>query len=333
MRGDSGSLAKASVGDASKARGFIRAGKLPKFSRVVRNTLHSLACVWVLVCSPLLSHANDTKAAVPAIARDARTCVPCHSAAVRGIAETPHGHAVVSVEAKELTCATCHGSQKAHMESGGSTAGMIDPASGNAGQVDAMCLACHAGKHANFARSAHGKSSISCTSCHSIHSAAAPRYLLKAAQSELCYKCHAQVKPQFSMASRHNVNVGLIQCTDCHDPHGTHQDAVPGTAHRQDAFCADCHTATAGPFAFEHAVIKTEGCTACHFAHGGPNPHLLLRANVDTICQTCHFPPPDPKTGAHIQPAKDHPQPPKSCTECHIDIHGSNSSPTFRRNQ
>lgn len=305
----------------------------------VRTTRRSILCVCIMAGSVLLSHANDTKhtagqtrAAAPASATEARICAPCHAGVVKSFAQTRHGHALVTGKAKELTCETCHGSRKAHVESGGSTSGIADPASGTAAQVDVQCLRCHAGKHASFARSPHGRSNVGCTSCHSIHAAAELRYLLRANEPELCYDCHAEIKLQFSLPSRHKVDKGLVLCTDCHDVHGTRQEELPGTAHRQDAFCTDCHTATAGPFVFEHAIMQTEGCTACHFPHGGPNPHLLVRANTDVICRTCHSPAPDLRSGAHMQAAKDDEQS-KPCTECHTDIHGSNSSRTFRRNQ
>jgi len=256
----------------------------------------------------------------------ARTCARCHSALVRDFAQSPHAH---RADAKDLACSICHGTQDDHVASGGAKSKQVDPASGTQKQVDQLCLTCHQGKHASFDRSPHGKNGVSCTACHSIHAGGSSKPLLKVNQPELCYRCHAEVKVQFEMPSRHNVQNGLIQCTDCHDSHGTEQEERPGASSRQDTFCADCHTSATGPFLFEHAVVKTEGCTACHFPHGGPNPHLLLRANVDAICQSCHFPAPDAKTGAHMSPAKSHAEPSKSCTDCHSDVHGSNRDPVF----
>lgn len=267
----------------------------------------------------------------PAYTVEASTCAPCHSGVVKSFAENPHAQPLITRDGKGVTCASCHGSQKAHIESGGTKSNMLDPALAKDKQVDDMCLSCHEGKHPTFERSPHGKSKVSCMGCHSIHAAGAPKYLLKVAQSELCFQCHSGVKPQFSMPFRHKVQEGLIECTDCHDPHGTLREELSVSFKRQDSFCINCHTRTAGPFAFEHAVVKTEGCTACHFPHGGPNSQLLIRANVDSICQLCHFPPPDPKTGAHMQRAKDQAGPSPTCTDCHTNIHGSDSSPAFLR--
>ena len=62
---------------------------------------------------------------------------------------------------------------------------------------------------------------MSCISCHSPHHAQTKEFLLVKAQPELCYTCHLQQKPQFAMPFHHRVNEGLVQCTDCHNPHGT----------------------------------------------------------------------------------------------------------------
>ena len=274
---------------------------------------------------------GQSSLAAPAYTVEARTCTPCHSEVVKSFAGNPHAGPVAMRDGKGMTCASCHGSKLAHVESGGAKSSMPDPALANTKQVDDMCLSCHEGKPSTFERSAHGKNNVSCVSCHSIHSAGKTNHLLKVAQTELCLSCHADVKPQFSMSFHHKVEEGLVECTDCHDPHGTSQEELPGSSNRHDAFCVSCHTGIAGPFVFEHAVVKTEGCTACHFPHGGPNPKLLIRANVDPICQLCHFPLPDPKTGAHMQRAKDQARPTQTCTDCHADVHGSDNSPVFLR--
>src|SRR5206468_2372300 len=94
------------------------------------------------------------------------------------------------------------------------------------------CKTCHADvwfnfyknadfTRANIRRSEHTLHDIACTNCHSNHHPATPKNLLAKNQAELCYGCHADVRAQFSMPFKHRVNEGLIQCTDCHNPHGT----------------------------------------------------------------------------------------------------------------
>ena len=196
--------------------------------------------------------------------------------------------------------------------------------------MDARCLECHQGQHANFERSGHGEANVGCVSCHSVHSGKDPEHLLIAAQPALCFQCHIDTKPQFSMPFHHKVEEGLMQCTDCHDPHGTFGRKGLKSAAQQDAVCTKCHSETAGPFVYEHDVVKTEGCTACHFPHGGPNARLLNRASVNTICLQCHSPSPNFTTSpAPTGPAHNQAVQYQSCTICHTDIHGSNTHPHF----
>jgi predicted CXXCH cytochrome family protein len=120
-----------------------------------------------------------------------------------------------------------------------------------------------------------------------------------------------------------------VTCGTCHQGHVTPE---PFFAPSDPQVCSNCHAAVAGPFRFEHAVIKAEGCTACHVLHGGAaNPHLLIRADVDAVCQQCHLPSPDPATGAHMQAPDNRRSDVPTCIGCHVDIHGSNLSPVFLR--
>jgi predicted CXXCH cytochrome family protein len=84
---------------------------------------------------------------------------------------------------------------------------------------------------------------------------------------------------------------------------------------------------------YEHAAVKTEGCTACHFPHGGENPRLLNRASVDTICLECHSPSTNfgsiaPTGLSHERTAQN-----QSCVTCHTSIHGSNVSNVFLKSK
>jgi len=231
--------------------------------------------------------------------------------------------------ANGVTCENCHGAGSEHVSSGGDVTKIFDPAKASPKDVDAKCLSCHGGAHPNFERSPHGEANVSCVSCHSVHASQDKEHLLKAAQPTLCFQCHTDVKPQFSMPFHHKVEEGLIQCTDCHDPHGTLGQNSLKSASEQDAVCVKCHTETAGPFVYEHAVVKTEGCTACHFPHGGPNPRLLNRANVNTLCLQCHSPSTNFSTFTPQGPAHNQAMQYQSCLICHTSIHGSNVSPIF----
>jgi DmsE family decaheme c-type cytochrome len=100
--------------------------------------------------------------------------------------------------------------------------------------------------------------------------------------------------------------------------------------------CLKCHVDKRGPFVFEHASVRVEGCTACHVPHGSTNAKLLTRPVVFTLCLECHngagtfgrenagvFQ--TPATHNLLDPRYQH------CTLCHVRIHGSNADPTFLR--
>jgi predicted CXXCH cytochrome family protein len=77
--------------------------------------------------------------------------------------------------------------------------------------------------------------------------------------------------------------------------------------------------------------VKTDGCIACHTPHGSSNPRLLITSRVAQLCLTCHSnshgvgadEPAGPQHNLNAQYA--------NCTNCHIKIHGSRTSPVFFR--
>ncbi|MGA2909071.1 MAG: DmsE family decaheme c-type cytochrome [Terracidiphilus sp.] len=259
----------------------------------------------------------------------AAACATCHKEVVQDFVENPHSGPALTHGGNGVTCESCHGPGEAHVDGGRATT-IFDPSTVTAKQMDEKCQACH-GRPGNFERSAHGKGNISCIGCHTIHAPGAPKHLLKMEQPQLCFQCHTDVKPQFTMTSHHKVEEGLIDCTDCHDVHGVLGENTLPSARWQFMVCTKCHTATAGPFVYEHPAVLAEGCSACHFPHGGPNYNLLIQANVNTICLQCHLPSFNPTTALtavpeHIQSAQSQP-----CISCHSSIHGSNTSEVFLR--
>lgn len=302
-------------------------------SRTIANTRWPLSsllpaviiAIAVVAAGPVRGDAQSN-ATVDLTSNEARTCLTCHADLVQHFANNPHNHPTSALGNGGAVCANCHGPGKAHIESGGDKSKIVDP---SVGQVNGMCLGCHEGRHPAFAYSAHGKGNVSCIGCHSIHAASAAKYLLKAPEPQLCFQCHANVKSQFSLPYRHKVNEGLITCSDCHDAHSARDKEPAGYSKKQDEICTNCHTKIAGPFVFEHPVVKTEGCTACHLPHGSPNMHLLSRANVNTICLFCHMPSFNSSTESDIAIEKIHTAQYKSCVSCHSDVHGSNASQVF----
>jgi DmsE family decaheme c-type cytochrome len=223
-------------------------------------------------------------------------------------------------------CEACHGPGKEHAESA-DPAKIIRFPSLSREEASKRCLGCHefTEEHANFLRSEHLKNNVGCVDCHSIHHPLVERRLLKASQPTLCYSCHLDVKPEFSRPYHHRVNEGLILCSNCHNPHGgflTHQ--LRSTA-AQDIVCFNCHTDKAGPFAFEHAPVKTEGCVVCHTPHGSSNPRLLKRSQINLLCLECHTFTVDSAAPA-IPTFHNQAQKYQACTLCHTAVHGSNTN-------
>ena len=254
------------------------------------------------------------------------TCATCHDEEAKKFGENPHSKLALAHGKNGVTCEGCHGPGKAHSEDG-DAAKIINPAKISGKQADALCLNCHAGQHPNFDRSAHAKANVGCVSCHSVHASTTSETLLKVDQPKLCFQCHADVKPAFNMPFHHKVNEGLVKCSDCHDTHGTFGKSNLRSTADQNAVCTRCHTDTRGPFVFEHAAVKTEGCVGCHTPHGSQNARLLNMPSVNTLCNQCH----SPVAGNTVHGMNAGSQELTPCVSCHVFIHGSNVNPAFLR--
>ena len=256
----------------------------------------------------------------------ADSCKTCHEEIYPGLQKTRHWSINLKTRggAEAHDCETCHGPGAAHAED-------ADPKkifsfkTASAKEINQRCLACHSSgsEHMNFSRSAHSENNLSCVSCHSPHQASNKQFLLIKAQPALCYSCHQKIKPQFNMPFHHRVEEGLVQCSDCHNPHGGFAGKQLRSAAARDSLCFTCHVDKQGPFVFEHQAVKTEGCETCHSPHGSPNPRLLKTSNLNLLCLSCHtastFSSATGTPDFHNQAAQY-----QSCTICHAQIHGSN---------
>ncbi len=276
------------------------------------------------------------------------TCRTCHADVWQNFYKNPHFKSVASgLEPPERTgCEGCHGPGKAHVEAGGGKTtiprafSLMPPK-----QILDTCLTCHSRdlNRANIRRSEHTLNDVVCASCHSIHRPATPKFLLAKQQRDLCYTCHAPVRAQFDMPSKHRVNEGFMQCSDCHNPHGAfaptwsmgQRPRMVEQAVTNETPCLKCHTDKRGPFVFEHAPVRVEGCETCHIPHGSMNAKLLKRPVVFTLCLECHNGGGSGLTGngTVLQTSRHNLLDPKyqRCTTCHVRIHGSNNDEYFKR--
>jgi DmsE family decaheme c-type cytochrome len=245
------------------------------------------------------------------------TCATCHQDVADGLANNPHSKLALKHGGTGATCESCHGAGKAHVDGGGDVTKIVRFDKLTPKEIDATCLGCHANTHPNFLRSPHAKADVNCLSCHSIHKSVPETKLLVAAQPKLCYQCHTDIRPNFDMPFHHKVNDGVVSCT-------FGNNNLRSTAD-QNAICTKCHMETRGPFVFEHAVVKGEGCLACHTPHGSQNARLLNVPNINTLCNQCHS-----QVGQDtihgISAGSTDLQP---CTDCHTMIHGSNLNVAF----
>jgi predicted CXXCH cytochrome family protein len=280
--------------------------------------------------------------------------------------KTGHARVAKADSTQRMNCESCHGPGKAHADAQEAAHGddaasaaanrLIFAFKGTTAENSARCLTCHsaAARLNKFDHSRHAATGVSCQSCHSTHlveaaDASAPRRpplaqaqffqvpqlpveqrwlresLLKDSQPALCYSCHQQARAQFAQPFHHRVPEGSMKCSDCHSPHGTANRAAL-TAPAWET-CTGCHTDKHGPFVFEHASVRVEGCAICHTPHGSVSRFLLARRESRFVCLQCHGDP-------HAEQASvPHGllgfQTRGDCTRCHVAIHGSNFSKVF----
>jgi DmsE family decaheme c-type cytochrome len=265
----------------------------------------------------------------PSLYVGADTCKTCHEDIYKDYANTAHAQTLQSKRGPAWQgCEACHGPGKAHVDGGGDITKIFTFKNASAEETSARCLDCHElnNEHGNFVRAAHLENGVGCLSCHSPHHAKESQFLMKEKTPELCYGCHQDIKARFDLPFHHRVNEGLVECNDCHNPHGGFQQTQLRTAVSQDAVCVKCHAEKAGPFVYEHPPVKIEGCTSCHTPHGSVNPRLLKTSQVNLLCIQCH----SLASGAMATPTfHNQAQKYQACTMCHTAIHGSNTDPDF----
>jgi DmsE family decaheme c-type cytochrome len=261
----------------------------------------------------------------------AESCKTCHEDIYNGWEKSPHWKQTYKEGGiAKHGCEDCHGAAAGHVADPADTSKLFLFEKASVKEIDARCLGCHAGgtQHMNAINSEHARNEVSCIACHSPHHSKDSDFMLVKSQPELCYSCHLAKKAEFDMPFHHRVNEGLLQCTDCHNPHGTVKPKQVRTSSSQDQVCFTCHTDKQGPFVFEHQPVKIDGCQSCHLVHGGPNPHMLKLSNVNLLCLQCHTQ--SSFSGAPGAPSF-HNQASffQSCVLCHSQVHGSNFDPTF----
>ena len=267
------------------------------------------------------------------------SCQACHEDIFKAFSRNPHQ---VLGRAKSRgwegkACESCHGPGARHAESV-SADDIRNPAKLPAAESSGLCLKCHLQQPHQIHRiqSAHARNAVSCAGCHTVHNPGpggtaagyAPRK--PAAVNAQCAACHTGVWAEFQRPHAHRLAQGAMSCTDCHNPHGSLPGSSLKTVRGNEPACLGCHGDKRGPFVFEHAPVRLEGCRTCHEAHGSGNPHMLTRAQVHLVCLECHanlpsVPAVSGKPLGGIPPAIHDLRTARfrNCTICHVKVHGS----------
>src|ERR1035437_2111249 len=107
------------------------------------------------MCAPALKAQGDKPAAPSKDAASSEfvggeTCATCHEEVAKGFTTNPHAKMAQLHGNNGVTCENCHGAGKAHVDGGGDASKIFNPSKASAKEVDAKCLGCHQGQHANF---------------------------------------------------------------------------------------------------------------------------------------------------------------------------------------
>ena len=279
-------------------------------------------------------------------------CKGCHEAYYNKFIRSVHGKkAIPGSPANREACESCHGPGAQHVEKGGGR-GIAIFAFGrgvSAQEKSSKCLACHEESKvlAFWDMNRHKFAGNSCNSCHSIHKGV-DKFLI-AAEPDLCFNCHRNIRAQINKQSRHPIKEAFVgrqalKCSSCHDTMGSFgtEPIVSFSGSRRSGtdkmikadsvneLCYKCHAEKRGPFMWQHPPVE-ENCLICHEAHGS-NHGKLLTNRPPLLCQNCHSTegshPRRPYTNLHSfrgsATANKNKFFARACLNCHTNIHGSN---------
>jgi DmsE family decaheme c-type cytochrome len=254
-------------------------------------------------------------------------CVECHEDESKEYHATPHSRVKNQrTPAAKNSCESCHGPGKAHVDADGE-GHILNPAKMSARRVGEICVTCHArSEHENWAGSKHDSRNMSCTTCHSVHEPkSVEAQLKKETVTETCVQCHKREVAKVHRSSHMPVREGKLECTTCHNPHGSQNVKMLREGNSINEACATCHAEKRGPFVWEHAAGR-ENCVTCHDPHGSNNERMLV-AKLPMLCQRCHVSSRHPATiyeNTQLNVSKSNRVIGRACVNCHAMIHGSN---------
>jgi len=253
-----------------------------------------------------------------------KVCVTCHANYAESFSKTLMGR-IGKTQPGKFACENCHGAGSQHVKLGGgrSVGGIISFRSNDLSRSvqdnNAICLTCHEkGDRTYWSGSTHEVRNVACTDCHTIMKSVSQKFQLKTVyEPETCFQCHKDRRAQMARSSHMPLREGKMVCSDCHQPHGTANEAMLRTATINDT-CYKCHAEKRGPFLFEHTPVR-ENCVNCHDAHGSIN-QSMLKVSMPRLCTECHGFGHAPSAGFNSYQIMG-----RACLNCHTQVHGTNS--------
>jgi DmsE family decaheme c-type cytochrome len=212
----------------------------------------------------------------------------------------------------------------------------------------AVCLACHEGKKATLAGTAHALRGgaeasgvhVACTDCHGDNSKhweedpadnpmINPSTLAPAAEASLCATCH-ETSHQQSMLENNAHAASDINCSGCHSVHASHGHT--GLLKKeQPALCYECHWSVEADFARSYRHPVEDGvitCSECHMTLDVTHRELSLEG-TNVVCRSCHAEFQGPFPFEH-QATLDYSTEEGGCLNCHA-AHGSENPRILRQ--
>jgi len=255
------------------------------------------------------------------------TCLGCHD--TQSYKGTAHAlEANPRTPAATHGCESCHGPGKAHAESGDKTLIRTFDKATPPSEISATCATCHnRATHALWEGSQHDQRNLTCTTCHSVHAPKGDHQIKAENQMQLCAACHRAVVNKQHRFNHMPVREGAIQCSSCHNVHGSTNVRLLKAGTTIDESCTSCHPDKRGPYLWEHAPVS-ESCITCHDPHGSNNERLLV-SKLPFLCQRCHVTsrhPPTVYDGFLLNNSSNANKIyARQCVNCHTQIHGSNA--------
>lgn len=285
-------------------------------------------------------------------AHDDEGCADCHSAFVKAfLADNVH---------RNEGCEACHGPASKHAEEGDLAVIVSFKTIKNPAALAEVCLKCHEQNQctegARWRTSKHGRSGVTCVSCHRAHydvppgtkpsdkskeTARRPGRFAIALASDQAPAGEEKEKPKPKQPSLRGTSNHLgaaapAQCYRCHgDKADLQRTAGPHQVCGPNGFnCTTCHD----PHGNVKEASRKDLCLTCH--KGAPTMawHSSTHAHNGVACTDCHNPHPKaclPQTVGidHYQVQRPKRlamavQEPQACYKCHAKIYGRTQMPS-----